>query len=424
LGAAKVAKFETDARPYLERPGDDEERQFDLGIAQRFVLNRVFELGWTVERFGSFDRNLGRYGNDGRAANKPERIGKKYQWLAWHEFLARVADHFQYDDDMDRVHQYDGPWQDFDRDLDPSLLIAATASERSPTPAAWWSPELPYGDWRSIATDAAWVAEESDLRPVEPLIAVRAPDGRDFLVLETYREWTEAAPPGVERYDVERREIWYMLKSYLVKREDADALYEWGLQQNFFGRWMPESHEMTRVYFGELFWAPAFHYHSTRHTGRPAWVGGDEDDDSRLPAPILVATDGYMCEQSTFDCSLDETVNVHLPAAEVVEWMGLQWRGKDGYFVDEQGAEIAFDPSVFEAGPGAVVIDRARLSEMLDRQGLAIVWTVLGEKRVLAPHGEHRTAPVILSGCYRLHDGQIEGTIRVVERDAERGGAE
>lgn len=424
LGAAKAAKFETEARPYLDHPGDDEEREFDLGIAQRFVLNRVFELGWTVERFGSFDRNLGRYRNDGRSANKPERIGKKYQWLAWHEFLARVADHFQYDDDMDHVHQYDGPWQDFDRDLDPSLLIAATASERSSTAAAWWSPELPYGNWRSIASDASWVAEESDLRPVEPLIAVQAPDGRDFLVLETYREWTEAAPPGVERYDVERREIWYMLKSYLVKREDADALYQWGLKENFFGRWMPESHEMTRVYFGELFWAPAFHYHSTRHTGRPAWVGGDDEDDSRLPAPILVATDGYMCEQSTFDCSLDETVNIHLPAAEVVEWMGLQWRGKEGYFVDEHGAEIAFDPSVFEAGPGAVVVDRARLSEMLERQGLAIVWTVLGEKRVLAPHGEHRTAPVILSGCYRLRDGQIKGAVRVVEKDAERGGAE
>jgi hypothetical protein len=415
LGAAKAASFDTEALPYLNHRGKDEERLFDLGIAHRFVLNRVFELGWTVARFGSFDRNLGRYGNDGRAANKPERIGKKYQWLAWHEFLARVADNFQYEDkfNRDEIHVYDGPWQDFDRDLDPSLLIASTARDRSPSPSAWWSPGMPYEGWRSVGSDAAWVAEESDLPAIEPLIGVRGPDGRDFLVLETYREWTEPPPPGVERWDVEQREIWYMVKGYLVRREDADTLFAWATRQNFFGRWMPESHEMTRVYFGELFWAPAFHYHSTRHTGRPAWVGAD-DDDSPLPAPILVATDGYMCEQSTFDCSLDETVNIHLPSAELVDWMGLTWRGKDGYFVDNHGVEVAFDPSVFEAGPGAIVVDRTRFAAMLEKQGLAVMWTVLGEKRVLAPHGEHRTNPYIISGCYRLHDGRIEGVVRLL----------
>lgn len=423
LGAAKAARFDTEALPYLTHPGREEEHLFDLGIAQRFVLNRVLDLGWTVERFGAFDRNLGRYSNDGRAANKPERIGKKYQWLGWHEFLARVADHFQYHDDMAReVGQYDGPWQDFDRDLDPSLLITATARERSPQAATWWSPPLPYDDWRGVGSDAAWAAQASDLPPVEPLITVRRPDGREFLVLETYREWTEPPPPGVERYDVERREIWYMVKSYLVKRADADAFYEWGIQQNFYQRWMPESHEMTRVFFGELFWAPAFHYHSTRHTGRPAWIGGDED--SRLPAPLLVATDGYMCEQSTFDCSLDDTVNIQLPAAELVGWMGLTWRGKEGYFVNSQGANIAFDPSVFEAGPSAVVVDRAQLVEMLEAQGLALMWTVLGEKRVLIPHGGHRTAPHIIGGFYRLANDRLEGGIRLVAKDAERYGGD
>jgi len=421
LGATKTARFDTEALPYLNHPGREEEHRFDLGIAQRFVLNRVLELGWTVERFGAFDRNFDRYRNDGRAANKPERIGKKYQWLGWHEFLARVADHFQYHDDMvPEVGQYDGPWQDFDRDLDPSLLITATARERSPQAAAWWSPPLPYGEWRALGSDALWAAQGSDLPAVEPLIAVKRPDGREFLVLDTYREWTEPAPPGVERYDVERREIWYMVKSYLVKRADADTFFEWGSQQNFYGRWMPEAHEMTRVFFGELFWAPAFHYHSTRHTGHPAWMGGDEG--SRLPAPVLVATDGYLCEQSTFDCSLDDTVNIQLPAAELVGWMGLKWRGKDGYFVDSQGDDVAFDPSVFEAGPSAVVVDRGRLVETLNAQELAIVWTVLGEKRVVIPHSGHRTAPHIIGGFYRLTNNRLEGGIRLVSEDAERHG--
>ena len=59
--------------------------RFDMRAIQRYVLWRVFDLGWTIERFGEFDRFS--IGDHGREANKPERMGKKYQWLAYHEIL-------------------------------------------------------------------------------------------------------------------------------------------------------------------------------------------------------------------------------------------------------------------------------------------------------------------------------------------------
>src|SRR5690606_189994 len=71
--------------------------RFDLGKLQRYILKRVFDLGWTVERFGHFDRFVARH--DGRDASKPERIGKKYQWIAYHEVMALLSDHFQYRED-------------------------------------------------------------------------------------------------------------------------------------------------------------------------------------------------------------------------------------------------------------------------------------------------------------------------------------
>jgi hypothetical protein len=138
-----------------------------------------------------------------------------------------------------------------------------------------------------------------------------------------------------------------------------------------------------------------------------------------LPVPVILTTDAYMCEHNTFDCSLDETVNIHLPAAELVNWMNLTWRGKEGYFVDPKGNEVAFDPSVFEAGPGAVLVEKNRLCDMLELRGLAIVWTVLGEKRVISPHGEHRTAPQIISGFYRLGNHGLEGGIHLVPENME-----
>jgi hypothetical protein len=55
---------------------NSEKPRFDLSIAQRWVFNRVYELGYDPRRFGYFDANLSYY-DSGRQSDKPERIGKK-----------------------------------------------------------------------------------------------------------------------------------------------------------------------------------------------------------------------------------------------------------------------------------------------------------------------------------------------------------
>ena len=62
--------------------------RFDLRLIQRYIQWRVFDLGWTAERFGDFDQMVN--WRSGREASKPERIGKKYQWIAYHEILGNL----------------------------------------------------------------------------------------------------------------------------------------------------------------------------------------------------------------------------------------------------------------------------------------------------------------------------------------------
>lgn len=59
--------------------------KFDLKLVQCYVLARVFELAWTANRFDQFDSHMQ---SSGRGEAKAERIGKKYQWIAYHEMLA------------------------------------------------------------------------------------------------------------------------------------------------------------------------------------------------------------------------------------------------------------------------------------------------------------------------------------------------
>lgn len=58
--------------------------------AGRWIAHRAISLGWTTDRFAAFERNhdLRR----GREGHKAERFGKKYQWIAHRELLARLAD--------------------------------------------------------------------------------------------------------------------------------------------------------------------------------------------------------------------------------------------------------------------------------------------------------------------------------------------
>jgi hypothetical protein len=157
LGKRKLAVFEKHVLPCLNDPlRCRSDNHFGLTFAQRWILHRVFDLGWTPDRFGQFDRYINSGTGDYRTAHKPERIGKKYQWIAYHEFLARVADNFEYRQDewFGGRGTYEEPWQPRERDIDPSCLLKATGREvwkhRTNT---WWFPVTYRTYARAILTD-------------------------------------------------------------------------------------------------------------------------------------------------------------------------------------------------------------------------------------------------------------------------------
>ena len=134
LGQGKLRILEEHVLPHLNDPNRHiDENPFDIGMAQRFIFNKVLELGWTTELFGRFDRSVNRHHT--RESGKPERIGKKYQWIAYHEFLARISDNFEFKGDTWDTSSkagYLGPWQLIvGRDIDPSCLFRKIGVQRS-----------------------------------------------------------------------------------------------------------------------------------------------------------------------------------------------------------------------------------------------------------------------------------------------------
>ena len=259
LGEKKASALSEVVLPYLDDPPTEED-EFILppSIAQRWIFKRVLDLGWTVERFGRFDRDLSRYGNNYRSANKPERIGKKYQWIAYHEFLAHLADNLEFREDSwsEKPDVYEGPWQLMLRDIDPSSLLRSTCRNHNweLSMPAWWAPVY-FDAWLEESDEIQWLRCADRLPAMEALPIVNDPKaGREWLVLESFYRWEEPTPPEVDRFNINRRSIWYMLKSYLVKADDEESFCEWAKEKNFMGRWMPETQPQLQVFLGEFFW--------------------------------------------------------------------------------------------------------------------------------------------------------------------------
>ncbi len=381
-----------------------------VNIAQRWILKRVRDFGWTEDRFDQFDSNVNRYSDAGRGAAKPERIGKKYQWIAYHEFLAHLADNLEFQGDYwsEERAVYEGPWQLSRRDIDPSSLLKRTRrSSWESNVSTWWVP-VQFDAWMDEPDEILWRKHLDLLPSIGPLPIVSDPaTGREWFVLECLYDWEEPTQPGVDKLSISRRYIWYILKSYLVKSDDEECFCNWAKDRHFMNRWMPESHQQTNIFLGEFFWAPAFEYSNTPYHGHQGWT---KIALHPLPCEVLVTTDQYLQER-VYDCSIEDSTSMYLPAKWIVDNMDLSWHGEDGCYFDSTGHLVAQDPSIRAKGPRALLMDKDLTTEFLDKEGYRLVWTLLGEKDIRGNLDREENWPgrMELSGYMRMKAGQLSG---------------
>jgi hypothetical protein len=398
--------------------------RFDLRQIQRYILKRVFDMGWTEERFGRFDRFS--IGYQGRAASKAERIGKKYQWIAYHEIMAFVSDRFQYRErfrEEEGDQTYEGPWQDHLRDIDPSCTMRSLRGGTSwdGHAVAWWGPTS-YDAWGDPSTPRDWVLNCDNLPKVEELLIVTNPDdGARWVNGEGYFSWKQQLPADRESTDVERRELWYTCTGFLIRADDAQSFLQWAEGVDFWGRWMPDASEVYRMFLGEHAWAPASRYFQKQHYGDDGWTRPNYG----CPVKIRTVALNYLREASGFDCSVDESFTLRLPVSDLVTGLGISWSGRGADFVDAADRVAAQDPTVHADGPSALLLREDLLREFLAREKLTICWVVLGQKLVLSPgFGAEPYHPALrMSGAYVLSEGRAIGFVKRMldEPNSEQG---
>ena len=384
--------------------------RFDLAEIQRYVLWRVFDLGWTIDRFGHFDRFVIRF--NGREASKAERIGKKYQWIAYHEIMALISDHYQYRErfrEEEGDQAYEGPWQRHFRDIDPSCTLRSVPGgiPWDGHAVSWWVPAQ-YDTWGESDAPRDWVLNHDDFPRVEELLIVTNPeDGVRWLNGEGFFLWKQGPPPDRESIDVESRELWCRCTGYLIQAGDAEAFLCWAKETDFSDNEMPEPPRTYGMFLGEHTWAPASHYFQQSYYGDDGW----EQPGGGCPVKLRPVTREYLREARGFDCSIDEGYTLHLPDVDLASGLGIRWSGRGADFTDGTDRVVAQDPTVHSEGPSALLLREDLLGEFLAREELTICWAVVGEKRVLSPgFGTGRRYPRFrMTGAYVLSDRQVRG---------------
>ena len=387
--------------------------RINKSLIQRYIRWRVFDLGWTVERFGDFDRMVN--WDSGRKANKPERIGKKYQWIAYHEILAYIADHYQYRERFGgglEDRRYEGPWQELLRDIDPSCILKSTPGGTSlgPHNPSWWENEL-YDTWEEGISHQDWLGNCENLPDIERLLEVVNPrDGTRWFNANGNFLWRQPHPADEGPYDRNRRELWIGVTGYFVRAEDARDFIAWAETVDFWGRWMPEPPEGYALYVGEYGWSPAFRHLHPDCLGGGDWVKPQDRDGVECPVLIQPASFTSLSESGGFDCSVEEGYSLGLPHRDYIEHLGLRWSGNGVDYLDENEELAAFDPTVHSDGPSALLLHEELLKEYLKDKGLALCWTIIGEKwDVGGDSGAEHRGYATMSGAYSYMGAKLEG---------------
>jgi hypothetical protein len=142
---------------------------------------------------------------------------------------------------------------------------------------------------------------------------------------------------------------------------------------------------------------------------------------ANLPHPIVETTSEYLCEDSNIDCSMDSDVLISLPSRWLAQKMAIQLSGQRGEFQDANGSLTAFDPSTRDPGHSALVMRQDALQSFMAREGMALVWTLLGEKNIYPPrHGDPWLGRLTILGTYYWDGARIQGGFRTEFIDGHR----
>lgn len=383
---------------------------FSRKWAQRWVCKRAYGFGWTEELFSFFEKSCSRGRIGGSSEGAMERVGKKYQWIAFHELLARLSDNVHWIDrgysDIEDEHYY-GPWQMYKRDIDPTIWIRKSGEYRSfhNEVSTWWQPyQFPFSGIDDISNQQEFLWDKNIIPNFSDLLQIKEPDTQNqWTVLRGF--WSERQKESSSEVDCPKLDCWFRINSVFIRKEDY-KLVEKKLRNKSLTAPDIVSIPSTQHqgYFGEYPWHQVCRFMS-------GWYDPDSNFRESIPTKYFVPVSQYEWEEGSTDYSLDSSLSVYLPARELIKYLDLRATGSDfGSWRNDDGV-IFRDPSIKEYGPSYALMRSQKLDYWLDKNGLDILWLIGGEKLLFDVDAHKFYGCLTYSGLFRLVNGMPIGSL-------------
>lgn len=367
-------------------------------LAVKWIMERY---GYKEELFGKYDDMVG----TGRMRNTSlgERVGKKYQWIALHEMMARLSDNYPLHDSWydDRVVSYNGTWEPCIRDFDPTMLVQKRITHWfEPESKYWWNNQK-YEEWNCEM--AEWASNDINLPDPASVIETVDEKGTHWLALQAMPDWVEPHEKDAKVY----RCLWYQIRSFIIDEDKCDKFLRWASKQNFTGRWMPEQSDRYEMFSREFYWSPAYKYYEAEGiTVREIY---DKKNNKKI-ADVELPCINFLWE-SEYDYSKQDTLSYLKPSKQLFEGMGMRYSDTDGELLDADGNLLCFDACANHNSHEYLLVRKDAFIRYLQSNHKKIVWALIGEKNLrgsMIPHSEW----LDITGTYYLDsDNEVKGTM-------------
>ena len=424
--------------------------------AMSFIIN---DLGYTNE----LDKGNNHWGYDRSETKKVERIGKKYQWIAMHNILARVSDQCDIDTDYSETPKFEGPWEPFVRDFDPTLNFKLTKSDEIPIfdeiselKKATRDEHLKV-DVSNIDSVSEWLDSDGIFFAEMPKALILSDsNGTQWIRLSNY------ICSGREQLKAERLLTWSWLYAYFVTEEQFEQFQVAATDRVDFSSSKgigldPQSYS---VFNREYPWSPScdlLNKSSSVESGVVLNMPEEKeveqevlnvefleqylkslDADSNqvfsnqelnqhlfkkeiVRKPVLkqigeiIHASMNLVWESEYDASKDNTLSMNVPCPMLIEQLHLHQADIDGLYYDSNEKIAAFDLNISQKESG-VVLRKDLLDAFLKKNNLNLIWFVRASKELHSGEDLGILRYGDRSGAYFYNGTEITSNIYIVEQ--------
>ena len=371
LPQSKKNKFEKYIKPYLYKPNNyEKENHIKANFLKQYILWRILKLGYDAKVLENDSANYGDFHHDYRTSHKIERIGKKYQWLAYFEAIALLFDNYEYSP----YYNYDNTEEflhisqlRYVNHIDPTIL-AKNAKDCSKILAEQSFNFQTLEPLNNVAPEE-WVTTGNNDIDYKKLIIVENKNNEKWLTLHASYNFIEPkAPEEDENKYSSKKARFSIIDAYCFHLSDIEKVKNFLRQGEYYKLEDHSEYSTSWGNFQEIGWHD---YKSETYN----WILQDTND---IPFDYQITSSTYLYEQSGYDCSTQETLHITMPTPDLMLQLNLSFDKIDGQYINNQGEVVAI--GLQHDKRRGIIINKNILQQYLDDNNLGIFWRIHSEK--------------------------------------------